>query len=264
MKNCSSPDGWEWLTPDFYSRAYDRFIRLRWNIDPFPGEDLHLDPHAFALSPEEQKKIPMSFELLRLSIQRIVGEANGFKSDIFDLKAWEKILPEFEGKSQKLHLLHQFVEPSLRSCLFAPYAVKNQIIFSGTQIAILLEQGKCQPKIPANKEIRNIFHFKQWAGTWVDFDKLETALSSLSNEDFTDATKNFRHRYTHQIPPRIEIGIASNYRFERDGQNLRIYPYVDEPLALSDAIEASVMQHRACVAAIRTFWLVLKARVVAI
>jgi hypothetical protein len=124
MKNCSSPDGWEWLTPDFYSGAYDRFIRLRWNIDPFPGEDLHLDPHAFVLSPEEQKKIP--------------------------------------------------------------------------------------------------------------------------------------------LPPRIEVGIAPNYRFERDGQNLRIYPHVDEPLVLSDAIDASVMQHRACVAAIRTFWLVLKARVAAI
>jgi hypothetical protein len=259
MTNCSSPDGWEWLTPDFYSGAYDRFIRLRWSIDPFPGEDLHLDPRAFVLSPEEQKKISLSFELLRLSIQRIVGEVNGFKSDIFDLKTWEKILPGYEDVNQKVHLLHQFVDPLSKSCLLAPYAVKNQIIFSGTQIAILFEKGKRHLKIPKNGEIAYPT-FEKWAGTWSDFPALAEALSALNDEKI----KTLRDQYTHRIPPRIEVGIVPNYRFERDGQNLRIYPQVDEPLTLSDTIEASVMQHRACVTAVQTFWHMLKAKVAAV
>lgn len=261
MNKCDSDDGWEWLTPDFYSGAYDRFIRLRWNIDPFPGEDHHLDPRAFVLSPEEQKKIPLSSELVRFSFQHIVGEVNYFKSYIFDLKTWEKILPEYNDESQKLHLLYKFVEPLLKCCLFAPYALKNQIIFSGTKIAILLAKGKGQPKIPTDENIRNISDFKQWAETWADFDKLETALKVLSDKDFTDATKDFRHRYTHRIPPRIEVGIIRDYCLKHDGQNLRISHHVEEPLPLSAAIKASVTQHRACVTAVRTFWHVLKARV---
>jgi hypothetical protein len=255
-------DNFDWLTPDFYSKAYDRFIRLRWHIDPFPGDDRRLDPEAYRFSPEEYKKAaPLLFgdDLLRLSIQRIIGQINGFNSDLFHLKAWVKILSEYDDQSQKLHLIVEFVEPLVMSCLTAPYALKNQIIFSGTKIAILLDKGGRGQKIPDDKAI-NFRTFKQWAGTWSGFLLVAKTLSAVNDHDFIDSTHTFRDRYTHQMPPRIAVGIVANYHFEREGKSLKVYPRVDEPLPLSTCIETSIIQHRACVAAFQAFWHMLKAK----
>jgi hypothetical protein len=266
MKNGDQADavstGPEWLTPDFYARAYDRFIRLRWNIDPFPGEDHHLDPLTFELSSDEINNIGLIFfawDLINLSSHRLTGQINGFDNDLFKLKAWARILPDYDDK-QQLHLMDEFVEPLLMACLIAPYAVKNQIIFAGTQIAVFLERGQCQTRVPSDRDIKNISDLEEWAGNWVHFQELKTALNSISDREFMNSTKDFRHRYTHRMPPRIGMGIVPNFRLEREGSGLRIYPHLEEPLELSPAIEAAVIQHRACVAAFRAFWTMLKAK----
>ena len=264
---CENPPSFvipEWLTPDFYSKAYDRFIRLRRTIDPFPGEDPHLDPNAFELPSEDINRLGILFfgyNLINLSSHRLTGQINGMYDDILNLKAWEQILPDYNER-QKLHLIVQFVEPLLVASLISPFAVKNQMVFVGTKIAILLEQGKRKNKIPADREIKSIADMEEWAGKWPGFPELKIALSTLHSEDFTESTMNFRHRYTHRLPPRIGMGIVPNFRLEREGTGLRIYPHMDEPLAISTAIAASVMQHRACVAAFHAFWFMLKSKLV--
>jgi hypothetical protein len=150
------------------------------------------------------------------------------------------------------------------ACLLAPYAVKNQIIFNGTKIAIVLERGRGRGKIPKDEDIRNISHLNGWAGGWAGFAGLKSALDAVSDQNFARATKDFRHRHTHRMPPRIGMGIVPNFRLKREGVGLRIHPHMDGPLELSTAIDAAVVQHRACVAAFRAFWSMLKVRLATI
>ena len=223
----------EWLTPDFYSEAYDRFIRLRWVIDPFKGNNYNLNPVEFRLSEGEMKRIPLSSFMavhLRLSIQSLVGQINGFNSDLFALKAWQTILPDYQ-RSQRIHLISEFVEPLLHSCMLAPFALRNQITFTGTKIAILLEKGRCQPKLPDDRDISEK-HFNQWAGNWDGFNLVEKSLKQLCDEEFIQRTNNFRHRYNHRIPPRIGIGISPNFRFECGDKIFKMYLSPEGPLSL--------------------------------
>lgn len=256
---------YEWLTPDFFSKAYDQFIRCYWNENPFPDQnylDYHLDPHSFVFTPEEMGKIPghiFGQSLLELSSEHLVGQINGFHSYVYRLKVWEKILLEY-NELQRLHLIDEFVAPLSTSCLIAPFALKNQIIFSGVKIGMLLEKGKKQLNILEDQDIKSIEQLKPWVETWIGFNSLENALNAINDQNFLHSTKNFRHRYTHRLPPRIEMGVAANYRFAREGQSMKIYGGNEPPLPLATAIEASLVQHRACVSAFRAFWAMLKSK----
>jgi hypothetical protein len=139
------------------------------------------------------------------------------------------------------------------ACLIAPFALKNQIFFTGTQAAILLNKN-CSLKIPENHQIDKRI-FEEWVGTWPGFSTLATALAALADKEFNDL---FRNRYTHRLPPRIEIGITPNFRFAREGQFLKIFGGNEPPLPLSKAIEESAIQHRACVNTFRAFWTILR------
>lgn len=257
-------ESYDWLTPDFYPQAYNRFNRLRWGIDPFKGKYYYsnLDPAEFGLSEDETSRIPLSLFMavhLKLSIQSLVGQINRFNSDIFALKAWQNILRDYQ-KIQRIHLQSEFVEPLLHSCMLAPFALRNQIIFTGTKIAILVEKGRLQPKLPNDRSKEYSEHFKQWAGNWDGFNLVEKLLKQLSDEKFNQQTNEFRHRYTHRIPPCIAYGLSPNFKFERDGPRLKVYFSPEKPLQLHQCIKASVIQHRACVKTFRAFWTMIRNR----
>lgn len=267
MRNTNSkrkpPD---WFTAEFYSQAYARFNRIRWGKDPFKGKySFHnLDPDEFRLSDDEMSRIPLypfTAANVELSIQSLVGQINRFNSDLFALKAWRTILPDYQ-RSQRIHLISEFVEPLLHSCMFAPFALRNQITFTGTYIAVLLEKGRREPKLPSAEANSRQFreHFRRWAGSWHGFELVEKSLNQLSDEKFNQRTNEFRHRYTHRIPPRIAYGLWPNFRFERTGKQLTVYFSPEKPLRLSQSIKASVVQHRACIKAFQAFWKMLTKR----
>ncbi len=255
--------GYDWLTPDFYSKAYDQFIRRYWNEKPFPNQnqlDHHLDPYDFALTPDEMAKIPAHFlgqGLVELSSHHLVGEINRFSTNICKVKIWERVLSDYD-ELQRLHLFVEFVEPLQNLALITPYALKRQIVFAGTQITILLEKGKLHSKIPKNREI-DFPTFKKWAENWPGYSQLEAALSALDDDGFDEATNSFRDRHTHQLPPST-IGFTARYRFERHEQGINIYGGNEPPMSLSKVTDAALIQHQASVAAFRAYWAMLKSK----
>lgn len=247
---------YEWLTPAFYPRAYNRFNRLRWGIEPFNGKyyTSNLDPHEFKLSDDEADRVPLSPFMaihVMLSIERLVGEINQLSSNIFALQIWQKILRDY-GALQRMHLESEFVEPLANSCMLTPFALRNQIVFTGTKLAILFETGRLHTRLPDDREIE-LKHFRQWAAHWKGFAHLERSLKKLNDAIFIQRTNNFRHRYTHRIPPRIGRGLAPNFRFERDGPRLKVHFSPEKPLQLHKIIRASIVQHRLCVKSFQIF-----------
>ena len=254
----------DWLTPDFYLQAYNRFNRLRWGVDPIKSKYYfsNLNPDEFNFSEDEISRIPLSSFMavhLRLSIHSLVGQINHFNSEIFALKVWQCVLRDYR-KIQKIQLQSEFTDPLSCSCLLAPFALRNQIIFTGTKIAILLEKGRLHPKLPDDRSKEYSKHFKQWAGNWNGFTQVERSLQRINNEKFNQRTNEFRHRYTHRIPPRVGYGLSPNFKFERDGLQLRVYFSPEKPLLLHQCINASVIQHRACVMAVKAFWTMIRNR----
>ncbi|HEY1718192.1 MAG TPA: hypothetical protein VGH42_07845 [Verrucomicrobiae bacterium] len=105
---------YKWLTPDFYSKAYDQFIRLYWLIidEPIPDQklsDFHLNPNEFRFSANERHPIFWCHDFLRLSTMRLIGQINDFNSDVRKLKVWVKILSQYDSESQKIHLIVEFI-----------------------------------------------------------------------------------------------------------------------------------------------------------
>ena len=258
----SAPDSYAWLTPEFYSTAYHRFIQLRWKANPFDGENIHLDPHDYRFSEAESEKIPgsaFSCLMCKLSIERLSGELNTWSNYLVELKTWEEILPDYT-ESQRLHLFCEFVEPRMVLCLGAPNALKNQMIFTGTKIAILFEKGRLHSKLPEDERI-SAKDFRKWAGAWDGFGQVEQLLNKINGVDFANSTKAFRNRYHHRIPPRIELGLTPDFTFENNRSYFTMRLSPEEPLPLTDAINASVCEHRASLAAFREFWGMIKRKV---
>lgn len=255
-----------WFTADFYPDAYRRFNRLRWGVEKLNRKYYYnnLDPQDFHPSEKDLEGLllaPFYHGDVELSILSLVGQINRFNSDLFAIKVWKTILPDYT-RDQQRHLVHEFVESLSYACMFAPFALKNQIIFTGTKTAILFERGKGALKLPDDYKI-SMDHFRDWAGKWKGFPQVERWLKKLNDEKFILHTNNFRNRYTHRIPPRIEFGLSPNFRFELKNKLFTIYLSPEKPLRLSQSLNASIRQHKMCVKAFLAFWKMIKMKLYA-
>ncbi len=80
---------------------------------------------------------------------------------------------------------------------------------------------------------------------WNTYPEFRSSLSLLSDSEFSDQVNNFRNKYHHRYPPRVEFGQTQMVtRNIEDGKVSYGFGYV-EPLQVSKMVPLLKTQHKA-------------------
>lgn len=240
----------------FFADAFRKFITLR-GIIHFPN---HLvDPSAFVLRPRSPQALFLSF-LLPLAEhypQLVANRINVFLKDLIGLAAWQQILPEYDALA-RYYLKHEFVHPLLQHALREPPAIKNQVVYSLTRLATVLEASNNTFEIPAENEI-DLSTLRVWVSHWPGYKSLEKRLSGLNTRSFRNGTRNFRDRDAHTLAPDLH-GIVPAPKVRRDSRGVETTWAYEPALETETLLDTLTEQHRAAVELLDEMRTFIKAR----
>lgn len=215
----------------------------------------------FALAPyghiETRKNIPGTLavyhELLREHLPNLANEVNAFGHWIGQLEAWEKVFQSL-GLNDRITVSIELVNSIALSAAQTPYALRFRLIFAASHITHqankTIDPYWGESRLPSDKSI-NFKVMRRCVERWKAGPALVRSLSSLSDEEYSEATGNFRNLYNHSSPPRLLHGVSGFVSRERDAQSgaTRYGFGGSPPLELASLAPALSAQHGHALAA---------------
>ena len=138
----------------------------------------------------------------------ITNYINSLVANIYRISAWKTLLDEIVDQYEKLDIFDKFVITQTYYSLSLPYIIKQKIIFAFChlchQIRILKNPNQ-KDDLVADRGI-NIHTLEKFKGDSITSDNLIEEIKSISSENFSEKTLNFRNGLNHRITPAIEIG----------------------------------------------------------
>lgn len=240
----------------FFADAFRKFITLRGIID-FPN-DL-VDPSSFTLPQKNTHSIFFSFALpiAEHYPQLVANRINIFLKDLLGLAAWQQLLPDYDALA-RYYLEHEFVHPLLQHALREPPAIKNQVVYSLTSLATVLEASKKAVTIPAEQDI-GLATLRMWVSDWPGYDSLVKRLTTLNTRSFRNATRNYRDRDAHTLAPDFH-GIVPAPKVTRDDRGVTTTFGYEPALETGSLLEILTEQHSAAVELLHEMRSFIKAR----
>jgi hypothetical protein len=183
---------------------------------------------------------------------------NRFCYDLHSLISWAEVFQTIT-EDEKFMALVEFVIPMTTQCLSAPYATKQMLIKSVCKISHQTNRFctqnwtdsalKPDKKLDFNETTKLAQHFAAWPA-------MCSAFSLLNDEDFIMASDDYRNRFNHGFPRRIELGHTMIVERDPDSAAYRISNA--PPLHIADLVpvlakqyEAALNCHRAYIELIR-------------
>ena len=130
---------------------------------------------------------------------------NRFGYDLRSIAAWSNVFDSVT-ENDKMQALFEFVFLIASACLSTPYSIKQMFIRSICQISYqtnCLRDSNCKRVL---KEQLNFPDADRLAARFVSWPTLYSALSMLNNQEFIQASDDYRNRINHGFPRRIEVG----------------------------------------------------------
>jgi hypothetical protein len=138
----------------------------------------------------------------------VTNTVNRFCFDLHALIYWSKLL-ESVSEDEKLMALIEFLIQVSNQCLAAPYLIKQTLIKSICKVSHqtnrLCVESQTENSLKPDKDLdfkqaaKLAKHFKSWQG-------MHDAFSLLNDEGFVTASDDYRNRFNHGFPRRIEHG----------------------------------------------------------
>ncbi len=187
----------------------------------------------------------MYSQYLQEHARELANTINDLAIKTRQLSIWDKVLANHD-EDENLYIVSEFVEPLATISLNLPYAIRGRIIFSVTHLCHQANKVKVKDwKDCLAKD--NSIDFKvmeKVSANWVEYSELRKALNYLSNNDFSDKVYNFRNKYHHRYPPRIEFGqsqmVARNVENGKVSYGFGFVP----PLEVNKLIPLLESQHK--------------------
>ncbi|ESQ78666.1 hypothetical protein [Asticcacaulis sp. YBE204] len=136
---------------------------------------------------------------------------NQFRRYIDNLEAWETVILPLEI-SEKFHAIVEFVEPIANAALTAPYVIQNRFLFASAHLCHEANRNKVAAWIddlPEDDKIQQLHADKAGKPWKKSYTRFRQALDPIAGPAHRAATHNFRNKFMHQFPQRIELGITS-------------------------------------------------------
>ncbi len=195
------------MEDDQYIKAYSLF-RVALKQVPLSGELVTYD------WPTMPRKIPVHwmvyFEMLSDYSRELANILNQFLTYIDVLTAWDKVFLDYE-EEDRLYLIHEFVEPICTICLNLPYVIRSRFIFFVTHLChqanISLLGKKWKDDLPEDQCI-DFKKMDKVATKWLAYKQLRLSMGQLADKKHQAEVNNYRHKFQHRYPPRIEVGLS--------------------------------------------------------
>lgn len=255
------------LFEDAYRKFWDEIERR-----PIPRFSLH----PYELCEEVGRGSWLTFTEMMVSgeLQEAINLMNAWRSNLFHLDIWSKVLLAYEEHDARSIQLH-FVEPIAFFCMHQPSAARDRmgrIATNSIHQANLatdpnhkdrLDQDKKKPgQFQSRREVEA--QLKRICDRWLHGKSLVSVLKKLDSSRYRKQTFDFRNQASHFIAPRIEAGIVqpvtrqlvprTEMVMQSDG-TYRLENVADEtavsygiggimPLSLDKVIEANMAEYQ--------------------
>lgn len=218
-------------------------------------------PYGWENTTEEVDPTWMAYHwILRDHTNAVANEINQLGVCIQRLEAWDEVLRQASDE-ERHELVFEFINPVAFLALNLPAAIRERTIFAATHLCH--HANRIHPDWVDNLEADHNIRMKsleKWSRQWKPGGPLVARLQQLDGEEFRAATKNFRNRFHHRNPPRLEIGVTATLtRIDGPPGRTTLGLGVAAPLQLAELIGPLWGQHAACLAAFAEFqYLVLE------
>lgn len=174
-------------------------------------------PYKFNMQFEQYQWYMFGEEWAEELLRELTNTLNIWHYHLHRWHAWSESLSGFDEKDA-WHLRNEFLDTTVFFCLYRPSAVKDQIIYIATNIfhnirlGILDGEYKDVLEDDSNKQLGRDKRFKQLKkiiATWPSGQRLIEGLKKIDNDQYKEATRDFRNQSSHKIPPGLGIGITN-------------------------------------------------------
>jgi hypothetical protein len=151
-------------------------------------------------------------------------------------------------EDEKFMALVEFIIPISTQCLSAPYFTKQMFIKSICKISHqtnrFLSQGWNDSDLKSDERL-NFKEAKKFADHFAGWPAMCNAFSALNDDDFITASDDYRNRFNHGFPRRIELG--HSMIVERTPNSFEYAIINAPPLLIADLIPVLAKQYEAAV-----------------
>lgn len=205
-----------------------------------------LAPYGHIVIPD--KSLFVYNNLLQEQAQTLANEINQFCIGLTQLNAWDIVLKQYD-QEEKYILLSEFIENIAIVCTSCPKVIRSRFLFSVSHLShqanLATNSNWKEKELPDDRQI-NWETMNKVAAAWPHFNPFLIELEKLGNNQYDQATKQFRNKYHHRYPPRFILGATGfvSRTVYKDGRV--VYGLGDsiEPLQLTDILPILLEQHR--------------------
>jgi len=188
-------------------RLYAQYCRVLKDI-PYPAE--YADYEWYNLPRRmDVSLMPYGMMLGEFSSQ-IANDINALVNYTRRLQAWEVVMRPL-GEKRILDALVEFVDPLTAVALGMPYAIRARFLYAAVHLnhqANQVRDGACWvDKLPRDRDIR-AQHLDQLGEGWKSYADFRQAMCRIFDAAYQQSTRQYRHKYNHQVPPGIALGIT--------------------------------------------------------
>jgi len=186
--------------------------------------------------------------------QELANSINQLAVSTRKLRTWQKLL-EKHDEEKNIYIVNEFIEPLATLCLNLPYAIRGRFIFSVSHLSHQANMKRIE-NWKDNLASDNSINFKvmeKVSKQWDAYPEFRSSLSLLSDSDFSEQVHNFRNKYHHRYPPRVEFGQTQMVTRNIENGNVSYgFGYI-EPLQVSKMVPLLETQHRAAYNSFRKY-----------
>jgi len=127
------------------------------------------------------------------------------------LQAWSTLLPSMVDRD-KIDATHEFIEPIAILALNLPAAIRWRFYFATTHLCHQANRARAGASWRDDLALDCNIGLKQadrYAGRWSSYATLKEQVSAIGDDDYDQATHDFRNAYNHRFPPRVIMGITA-------------------------------------------------------
>lgn len=173
---------------------------------------------------------------------------NTFLRYIYNIESWKCVIDGCEN-NLKWNILIEFVIPFTTLAINMPYVIRNRFIYSISHLchqSNLIKKSKWIDDFPLEMDI-NFGVADKYCSCWKNYNVLKRLLENINNKEYQDITKEFRNKYNHRYPIRIEIGLTEFVK-RRVGNNGSVHYALGytRPLEIDQLLPALNAQHKNC------------------
>lgn len=185
----------------------------------------------------------------------LIGEVNRFLLNVAHAQAWIEAAQQYE-ESERMSLLWEYADPHLELSVGRPYSVKNHFVFAAVHLlhqSNKLTNAGWKDDLPTDDRIG--FKLLDEVGSnWKCFAPFKAKVEQLNNEQFKNATRNFRHRLQHRFRSHFDFGLTPFFEREKTDAGIAYHYKVIPPLDLEKLIPELYGQQQIAIEVFQAFW----------